>query len=110
MEKHESQMEWRQEDSILKLSKLNEVAVASKPTERQNVTTCLLVFCFERIAALETHPEIDQNAVKGSSNILKIIVEMRQIFNVKNVGEDIKLNDTVFHYLNFYLVSHRKNK
>ena len=45
---------------LVKLSKLSEKSVFPKPIERQNVNLCLNVFSYETIAALETHPMIDQ--------------------------------------------------
>ena len=43
---------------LLKLSKLNDVAVSSKPIERQSVSICLRIFCDETIAALESQQKI----------------------------------------------------
>ena len=57
---------------LLKLSKLTEKSVFPKPIERQNVTLCLNVFCYETIAALETHPDIDQTDARGTIQFLKI--------------------------------------
>ena len=40
--------------SLLKMSKLSEVAVAPKPIERQKVVSCLKVFCEETYHQLNT--------------------------------------------------------
>ena len=84
-----------EDSSLLKLSKLNDVAVFPKPIERQSVATCLRVFCDETIAALETHPKINNEAASGTANFFKIIVKVWKIFNVKNPWEDQKHNDSV---------------
>ena len=73
--------------SLVKLSKLNEKSVFPKPIERQNVNLCLNVFCYETIAALETHPLIDQNEAKGTIQFLKIMVGFWKIVNTKEKGE-----------------------
>ena len=44
--------------SLVKLSKLNEVAIASKPVERQSVASFLGVFPDETVAGLLNHPGI----------------------------------------------------
>ena len=75
-------------NSLVKLSKLNEVAVTPKPIERQNVDTCLRVFCDRTIAALESHPHVDQQSVAGTILFIKIIVKMWNIFNVRSPHED----------------------
>ena len=82
--------------SLIKLSRLNEVAVTPKPIKRQNVETCLRVFCDNTTAALESHPEIDHQAVTGTSNFIIIIVKFWKIFNVWKIfisREDIAHND-----------------
>ena len=43
----------------------NKVAVQPKPIERQNVSTCLRVFCDETIAALRVHPGLNSEEVEG---------------------------------------------
>ena len=44
-----------EEDSLIKLSKLNFKSVHAKPVERQNVNLCLNVFSDETVTALQTH-------------------------------------------------------
>ena len=73
--------------SLVKLSKLNETSVYPKPIERQNVNLCLNVFCYDSIAALETHPLIGQNVAKGTIQFLKIMVGFWKIVNTKEKGE-----------------------
>ena len=77
--------------SLIKLSRLNEVAAT--PIERQNVETCLQIFCDNTTAALESHPEIDHQAVTGRLNFIKIIVKVWKIFNVRSPREEIAQND-----------------
>ena len=74
-----------------KLSKLNDVAVAPKPIERQNVSTCLKVFCDETVAALKSNGEL--NHVDGTQSFISKFVRFFKIMNVKGLGEDIRLRD-----------------
>ena len=76
-----------------KLSKLNETAVFPKPIERQKVTTCLRIFCYETIAALENYPDIDQSNAHGTIQFLKIIVAFWKIVNTKAKDEDVIFDD-----------------
>ena len=59
-------------NSLLKLFKLNDVAVSPKPIERQSVSICLRIFCNKTIAALESHPKINNEAASGTVNFLKL--------------------------------------
>ena len=79
--------------TLIKLSKLNAVAVAPKPIERQKVSTCLRVFCDETIAALESHPKLDGVDVHGTLQFIRIIVRFWKILNVKGPGADIRFKD-----------------
>ena len=80
-------------DSLVKLSKLTEVAISPKPIERQSVQTCLRVFCDDTIAALETHPVINNANGLGTTNFIKIVVKLWKIFNVRSPREDQAHND-----------------
>ena len=80
-------------NSLIKLSKLNAVAVAPKPIERQKVSTCLRVFCDETIAALESHPKLDGVNVHGTLEFIRIIVRFWKIVNVRGPGADIRFKD-----------------
>ena len=55
------------------MSKLNKVAVQPKPIERQNVSTCLRVFCDETITALRVHPELNSEEVEGRNCFFAMI-------------------------------------
>ena len=77
----------------MKLSKLTEVAVSPKPIERQSVQTCLRVLCEDTILALEIHPVIDNTAVLGTTNFIKLVVKLWKIFNVRSSREDQEHND-----------------
>ena len=79
---------------LVKLSKLNDVAISPKPIERQRVSTCLRVFSDETIAALETHPGISKDSAMRTINFLKLIVKFWKIVHVKGIGADSRFNDT----------------
>ena len=49
-----------EESYMLKLSKLDFVAVHPKPIEHQNVKTCLCILCDKTITALQTHTGLIQ--------------------------------------------------
>ena len=79
--------------SLVKLSKLNAIAVSPKPVEQQIVSTCLRVFSDETISALETHPNTGQEKIQGTIQFLKIIVSFWKIVNVNSIGADIRYKD-----------------
>ena len=79
--------------SLAKLSKLNAIAVSLKPIERKSVSTCLRVFSDETIAALETHPNIEQEKIQGTIQMLNIIVSFWKIVNVKGTSADIRFKN-----------------
>ena len=71
-------------DSLLKMSKLNEVAVAPKPIERQKVASCLKVLCEETYNALLNHPDIaDQNDREGTAIFIQTMITWWKIINVR---------------------------
>ena len=78
-------------DRLVKLSRLTEVSVTTKPIERQRVSTVLQVFHKKTITALKEHSEIDN--VDGTINFLEIILEFWNIVNVKSPYADIVLRD-----------------
>lgn len=75
------------------MSKLNKVAVEPKPIERQNVSTCLRVFCDETSAALRVHPEMDAEEVEGTALFIDKVVKMWKILNVRSRNKNIRRND-----------------
>ena len=78
-------------DSLLKMSKLNEVAVAPKPIERQKVASCLKVFCEESYNALLNHPGMaDQNDREGTAIFIQKVITWWKIINVRGKGADIR--------------------
>ena len=85
--------------SLVKLSKLNAIAVSPKPTERQSISTCLHVFSDETISALETHPNIDKEKIQGTIQFLKIIISFSKIVNLEGIGADIHFKDDLRSYL-----------
>lgn len=77
--------------SSLKMSKLNEIAVAPKPIERQKVNTCLKVFCEETYNAILNHPGMkDQNDREDTAIFIKKVMTWWTIMNVKGKGVDIR--------------------
>ena len=80
-------------NSLLKLSKLNDVAVSPKPIERQSVSICLRIFCDETIATFGS--KINNETESETVNFLKIVLKLRKIFNVKNPRENQAHNDAM---------------
>ena len=78
-------------NSIVKLSKLNEISICPKPIERQNVALCLKIFCVETLTALKIHPEIQDSG--GTVDFIEKIVDFFKILNVKSQFEDVKTKD-----------------
>ena len=83
--------EFEKETPIAKLSRLNDVAVAPKPIERQNVAHCLRVFCDETIVALKSNKNIGN--VDDTAEFISIFVKFFKVVNVKLRGEDCRLKD-----------------
>lgn len=80
-----------EKENIVKLSRLNDIALAPKPVERQNVSTCLRVFCDETLNALKTHPLLEN--VEGTIAFLSIFISFFKIVNVKGPYEALRLRD-----------------
>ena len=78
-------------NSIVKLSKLNEVSICPKPIERQNVALCLKIFCVETLTALKVNPEMQDSG--GTVDFIEKIVVFFKILTVKSQFEDIKTKD-----------------
>ena len=66
-------------NSLVKLSKLNEVAVTPKPIERQNVDISLRVFCDRTNVALESHPHVVEQSAVGPILFIKVILKVQKI-------------------------------
>ena len=80
--------------SLLKLSKLNEVAISPKPIERQKVSICLRIFCEETHTALITHPGMEgEEGREDTAGFIKKVLMFWKIMNVKGIGADIRHND-----------------
>ena len=75
------------------MSRLNQVSVQPQPIERQNVATCLRVFCDETISALRNHPEMDSNEVEGTALFIDKVVTMWKILNVRSKNKDVRRMD-----------------
>ena len=76
-----------------KMSKLNCVAANPKPIERQNVYTCLKVFCEETINDFKYHPGMQCDNVDCTVIFLSKMVKFWKIVNVKSPFEGIQLKD-----------------
>ena len=61
----------------------------SKANERQNISTCLRVFCDETLAALETHLNLREIDVSATIEFILIFIKFWKIVNVKAPGEEI---------------------
>ena len=79
--------------NLIKLSKLSDISVHSKPIERQKVSTCLQVFCDRTILAFRTHPRRIDLDVNDTANFRSIFVDFWKIVNVHGSFEDVRLND-----------------
>ena len=79
------------EKHLFKLSKLNDTSVAPKPIERQNVSTCLKVFCYETYSALKTYELGDD--VDGTLSFLSKFIKFFNIVNVKGQRHDVRSRD-----------------
>ena len=79
--------------NVVKLSDLNEVSIASKPIERQRVSTCLRVFSEKTHSALITHPSLAAKEVQDTAIFLKKVITWWKIVNVKALGADVRHND-----------------
>ncbi|XP_078483590.1 uncharacterized protein LOC144744006 [Ciona intestinalis] len=82
-----------EEGSLVTQSKLNYVSVYPRPIERQNVQTCLRVFCDETIVALETHSAVSGCDNAGTINFLKMFVNFWNVVNVRKHGINIRFRD-----------------
>uniref|UniRef100_T2M5R2 TRAF-interacting protein n=1 Tax=Hydra vulgaris TaxID=6087 RepID=T2M5R2_HYDVU len=71
---------------------LNEIAIAPKPIERQNVSTCLKVFSDKTYHALLTYSQIISNS-KDTAIFINKVITWWKILNVKGRGADVRHND-----------------
>ena len=80
--------------SLLKLSKLNKVAIEPELVERQSIPYCLRAFCDETVTALLTHTRMKEvEGVHDTALFIKKVVTFWKIVNVKFLGEDVRRND-----------------
>ena len=82
-----------EEDSLVKLSKLNFKSVHPKPVERQNVNLCLNVFSDETVTALQTHTSLDVLDTTGTVQFIKMFLQFWKIANVKSLGANLRYKD-----------------
>ena len=82
-----------EELKLVKMSKLNEIPVYPKPTERHRVSTCLNVFCDENLVALKTYPELLDKNNSGTINFIKMFVNFWKIVNVLGLNADRRFKD-----------------
>ena len=80
--------------SLVKLSKLNEVAITPKPVERQSVASCLRVFSDETVAGLLNHPGMkDEVGVVSTTIFINKVIIFWKIVNVKSLDTISDPND-----------------
>ena len=79
-------------EKLVKLSDLNEVAIAPKPIERQSVSTYLRVFSDKTYHALLSHSQINSNS-KDTAIFINKVITWWKILNVKGCGPDVRHND-----------------
>ena len=82
-----------EKNQLIKLSRLTETSINPKPIERQKVSTCLQIFSEETVAALKTHPKVEQESVKGTIIFLELIIEFWKVVNVKCPGANARFRD-----------------
>ena len=75
----------KEKNAIVKLPKLTETAVSPKPTERQNVSLCLKVFCDETTAALKFQNDRPDDTIE----FLTKLVNFFKFANVKCQFEEV---------------------
>ena len=80
--------------TIVKMSKLDDIAIHPKPIERQKVTTCLKVFSDTTYTALLNHPGMaNLDGVHDTATFIKQVISWWEIVNVKALAVDIRHND-----------------
>ena len=72
------------------MSKLTDVAVFTKPIERQKFFFCLKVFCEEIVFALKCHPELKD--VDDTISFLSMVIEFWRIVNVHSPYADVRMH------------------
>lgn len=77
-------------ESLVKLSDLNEVSVFPKPIERQRVSTCLRIFSEKTHQALLTHPLLNQEEVRDTADFIYKVLSWWKILNVKTSSATVK--------------------
>ena len=73
---------------LLKLSKLDDVAIAPTPIERQKVGPCLRVFCEETLTALGTHSGLKGTEISGTMAFIELFVKFWRVANVRTINAD----------------------
>ena len=75
-----------EKDQLIKLSRLNFVAIQPKPIKRQKVSHCLKVFCHETIAGLKTYSKvIHPCSMNETICVLEKITKFWKIVSVKEI-------------------------
>ena len=77
---------------MVKMSSLNEIAIAPKPVERQRVSTCLNVFNDKTQHALLNHSGVGDGKEETALFLSKVITWWK-ICNVKGKGANVRHND-----------------
>ena len=76
------------------MSKLTEVSVYPKPTERHNVVTCLRVFCEATYTVIINHSGMGNvDGREHTAAFIKIVVNWWKMLNVKSMSVDVRFNN-----------------
>ena len=80
-------------NDLCRQSSLKEVAVYPKPIKRQNVATCLKVFCDRTLAALKSHAGIDKELVQRTIVFIELFGFFWKVVSNKEIYGDQRHND-----------------
>ena len=84
-----------EKDQLIKLSRLNFVAIHPKPIVRQKVLHCLKVFCDETIAALKTYSKVIHPCnMNETICFLEKVTKFWKIVSVKEIYDDARFLDS----------------
>ncbi|XP_065650888.1 uncharacterized protein LOC136079096 [Hydra vulgaris] len=84
-----------EKDQLIKLSRLNFVAIHPKLIERQNVSHCLIVFCDETIPALKTYSKVIHPCnINETIWFLEKVTKFWKIVSVKEIYGDTRFLDS----------------
>ena len=73
-----------EDGNLVKMLKLTYVGANLKPIERQNVDTCLKLFCDETVNALKFHSDMQVENVDSTVTLIIKIIKFWEIVNGKS--------------------------